>query len=167
MVFVLEILKVWADVVVGIAWPFITLVAIRVFAQPVKEAIARIKSADFSGGGARFFFESFQRVVENKATKEEKEQVRVQSVVRSDENANGSYTLYSNRIIVARLKAELKPMTFSHSFTFPIAIPNEVTSIQIVGDVVGVVESLSLTSARIKYEATNTTRNIQIVVTAL
>lgn len=167
MVFVLEILRVWADVVIGIAWPFITLVAIRVFAQPVKEAIARVKSADFSGGGARFFFESFQRVAENKATKEEKEQVRVQSVVSSGDNANGSFTLYSNHTLVVRLKASLKAHSSSHSFTFPITMVNEVTSVQIVGDVAAVVASLNPRGMMIKFDPASVDRNIQLVVAGL
>jgi non-canonical (house-cleaning) NTP pyrophosphatase len=167
MVFVLEILKVWADVVVGIAWPFITLVAIRVFAQPIKDAISRIKSADFSGGGARLFFESFQRVAEKKATNEEKERVRFQSAVSSGVNANGSYTLYSNLTVVVRLEALLKPNSSSHHFNFPIEMVNEVTSVQIVGDVAAEVVSLDRCGMKIKFAPASVDRSIKVVVAGL
>lgn len=83
-------------------------------------------------------------------------------------NSTPYYKLYANGIIVEHLKGyKILPATSQRQITFPCAFPNEITSIQIVGDIDARITENSLGWCKIAFTPSNVEREIQIIVSGI
>jgi hypothetical protein len=77
------------------------------------------------------------------------------------------YTLYSNGLLVEKMTVLLLPGESDKFLVFPIAFPNEVISIQIIGDIDWQLEKITPGNCRIKFAPVTTAREIDLKIVGL
>lgn len=126
-----------------------------------------VKSLELPGGWKLEFSEISKQIVEEKVPLAEKRRLTQHQVISSRSWDGGHYQLYSNGTLTQRFTIEVTAGRFETDLTFPIAFPNEVTSIEIVGDLAVTIPALSATGVRLKHQTQPANKEVTILVTGL
>lgn len=163
------VLEFIATLVGHLAWPAIALVFIGVFYKPVGEFIQRSRKAHISKDGLLLEADAreYLQVAKSEASPTVVTHVQLRSVVEKGVNANGAYTVYANKTIVARKSVSIKAGTTSLGVSLPIAMVNEILTVQFLGDVVGKVIATGKYHLDLKVDLSTVDRDIEIVVTGI
>ncbi len=94
-------------------------------------------------------------------------EVQKKQILASGGSASGSYKLYANGVIVTRRMVTLSPGHSSHDLVLPIAMVNEATSVQFIGDIQAKVVKLNQTTIAFEFTPSNVERIVEVVVTGL
>lgn len=153
-----------------IIWPmlaidFVALGLIIVATLPWLSPL--VKSLELPGGWRVEFAEISKQIIEEKIPSAESGRLTKHQVVSSMLGENASYKLYSNGILAQRFKAKILAGKSQMNLTFPVAFPNEVTSIQVVGDLVAFITDLSSTGCRLNCSPQSSDKDLVILVSGL
>ncbi|WP_321864677.1 hypothetical protein [Burkholderia cenocepacia] len=142
-----------------LTWPVVVLALAVVFRVHLSRLIARIVSLKY-GETEVSFAEDSVLLMTGKLSQSEKKKLRDRQVVSAEgdfETGNG-YRLYANGTISQRLKITARPGERA-MLVFPIAFPNEVTSIQIVGEIDATIVEVTNGNCTVVYGA-NSAENV-------
>lgn len=126
-----------------------------------------VKSLELPGGWKMEFAEISKQIIEEKIPSTESKKLVRHQVVSSMSGENASYKLYSNGILTQRFKATAMAGSRQTNLPFPVAFPNEVTSIQVIGDLAATVTDLSSTGFRLNCPPQSSDKDLVIVVSGL
>jgi hypothetical protein len=153
-----------------IIWPtlaidFVALGLIIVATLPWLSPL--VKSLELPGGWKVEFAEISKQIIEDKIPSPERGRLTRHQVVSSMSGEISSYKLYSNGILTQRVKARIMAGKSQTNLTFPVAFPNEVTSIQVVGDLAANVTDLSSTGFQLNCPPQSSDKDLVIFVSGL
>ena len=111
--------------------------------------------------------ETSKEVIGTDPPPEIEQEVEKKQILARGGNANGSYKLYANGVIVTRRMVTLSPGHSAHNLVLPIAMVNEATSVQFVGDIHAKVVKLNETSIAFEFAPSNVERMVEVIVTGL
>lgn len=143
----------------------IALVLLAVAALPWVTPL--VKSIELPGGLKLEFAEISKKIIENKVSGEQKESLTRQQVIAENSWDSGYYKLYSNGVLTQRFQAMLLAGREQSDLTLPIAFPNEVTSIQVIGDRTVQVSDISNTRIQLRYEPQTRDKKVTLIVSGL
>lgn len=149
-----------------LVWPGIGLTFILLFRKPVEGLIPRLKSAKL-GALEAVLAELPPQIVEHLDVKKLESKSPAARVVSSDCGENHGFKLYSNGVMIQRLKVSLPVDRISLEVFFPLAMINEPTSIQSLGGVDIKVESWWQGGCKITFPASSEPRAVELVITGL
>jgi hypothetical protein len=153
-----------------IAWPAfaIDFVAVALLVIATLPWVAPlVKSLELPGGWKVEFAEISKQIIEEKIPPAEKGRLTRHQVVSSHSWDGGYYKLYSNGVLTQRFKVMIIAGREQTDLTLPIAFPNEVTSIEVLGDLAVNIVDLSSTGARLTYQPQSANKEVTILVTGL
>ena len=158
-----------ATLIKSLAWPLVALVVLHSFRIQIAALVGKISSFKASKDGIEFetMGEISKEVIGKEPSPEIEHQLEKKQILEKGVNANGSYKLYANGVIVARKKVTLSPGQSSHNLTLPVAMVNEVTGVQFIGDIRAKVMASSQAAVAIEFDPSNVERTIEVVVTGL
>lgn len=158
-----------ATLVKSLVWPLVALAVLHSFRIQLATLVGRISSFKASNDGIEFqtMGEISKEVIGKEPSPETEQQVEKKQILESGVNASGSYKLYANGVIVARRKVTLSPGHSSHNLVLPVAMVNEATSVQFIGDIQAKVVKLSKGDVAFEFDPSKVERTVEIVVTGL
>ena len=148
------------------AWPITCLVLALLMRKQLRALLGRIASIRH-GATELQFSEASERLIKESTSLAEKEQIRKQQVVIANEWETGRYTLYSNGVLVQRFRLGIRAGQSTTQAIFPVAFPNEVTSIEFIGNVSPQIAELNLENIRFIHQVTHEDLQIDLVVSGL
>ena len=150
-----------------LAWPLICLVVLLIIRKQLMALFLRL--GFIKHGGTELQFSKGSEVLINKETTspEVKEKIRHQQVVTTQKWESGYYTLYSNGVLVQRIRIGICAGQHNTKVTFPIAFPNEITNIQFISNAQFFVSELSLTGALLTHSDDHENREIDLILSGL
>jgi hypothetical protein len=95
----------------------------------------------------------------------EQAQGKTVQVLSSAGNESGGYTTYSNGIVTQRMSIRITMPEMS--IKFPVPFPNEVISLQILGNLNYCVIDISVTGAKFLFEHSDLSRQFKMVVSGV
>lgn len=152
---------VWPSLAIDfVAFGFIVIAALP-WVAPL------VKSLELPGGWKVEFAEISKQIIEEKVPLAEKGRLTRHQVVSSHSWDGGYYKLYSNGVLTQRFKVTIIAGRDQTDLTLPIAFPNEVTSIEVIGNLEVNVANLSSTGVRLRYQPQPADKEVTILVTGL
>lgn len=153
-----------------IVWPllaidFVALGLIVVATLPWLAPL--VKSLELPGGWKVEFAEISKQIIEEKIPSTESWRLTRHQIVSSMSGESASYKLYSNGVLTQRFKARIMAGRSQTNLTFPVAFPNDVTSVQIIGDLAATVTDLSPAGFRLNCSTQTSDKDLVIVVSGL
>ena len=150
-----------------LAWPLTCLVLLLLIRKHLTALFSRLGS--IKHGDTEFqFSKGSEALIKKEATSPEvKEKIRHQQVVTTQKWETGYYTLYSNGVLVQRVRIGIRAGQHNTKVTFPVAFPNEVTSIQFIGGEQFLVGELSATGALITHSVSHEDRQVDLILSGL
>lgn len=150
-----------------LAWPLTCLVVLLVIRKQLIALFLRLGS--IKHGDTEFQFAKGSEVLINKETTspEVKEKIRHQQVVTTQKWETGYYTLYSNGVLVQRVRISIRAGHNNTKVTFPITFPNEVTCVQFIASEQFFVSELSVTGALITHSVSHEDRQVNLILSGL
>jgi hypothetical protein len=146
-----------------LAWPIVTLIIAFFFKEKVNEALDKLKSLKY-GAFEVTFAEISKKLITKEISEEEKTRLLRQQIVYE----TPYYKLYSNGSLIQHLKdITILGNTGSKDLTFPITFPNELTGIQVIGDIDVKVTKASLGSCTISFTPASKERQLTLILSGL
>lgn len=158
-----------ATLVNSLVWPLVVIGVLGFFRAQFREFILKISSLKASRDGLELktMGETSKHVIGKVLPLSIEKEVEKKQILEQGENANGSYKLYANGVIVARRIITLQPGDSKRTFILPVAMVNAATSVQFIGDIQAKVVSLNQTIVNFEFAASDVEREIEVVVTGL
>lgn len=127
------------------------MVVAFMFRVHLKKLIARVVSLKH-GETEISFAEDSARLIKGEISGTEEAKLRERQVVSfaGNYNTGSGYRLYGNGTLSQRLQITARPGK-RDVLVFPIAFPNEVTSIQIIGDIDGTIVEVTNANCTVAY----------------
>lgn len=163
----METLNFISSMTEHLAWPMTCLVIVLLLRKQLIALFSRM--ASIKHGDTELQFSQGSEILINKkpAPPEVKEKIRSQQVVTTQKWETGYYTLYSNGLLVQRVRIGIRAGQHKTNATFPVAFPNEVTNIQFVGGEPYLVDEASATGALISHSVSHEDRQVDLIVSGL
>lgn len=163
----METLNFISSMTEHLAWPLTCLLIVLLLRKQLIALFSRVASVKH--GDTEFQFSKGSEILLKKepATPEVKEKIRIQQVVTTQKWETGYYTLYSNGVLVQRVRIGVRAGQNKTHATFPAAFPNEVTSIQFVGGEQFLVIEASTTGVLICHPVSHDDRQVDLIVSGL
>jgi hypothetical protein len=143
-------------------WPIAVTAICFIFRRQIEFLLLRLTSAKYQG--AELQFADISRQLLSGPLSETEKADRRQMQIAYD---GGPYKLYSNGLIVQRWKLSVPAHTGSQFCVYPVAFPNEVISIQPVGDLDVRVERISLGNCELAFSMTPVERDIELIASGI
>ncbi len=158
-----------ATLVKSLVWPLVALAVLHSFRIQIGTLVGKISSFKASKDGIELqtMGEISKEVIGKDPSPEIEQQVEKKQILEKGGNASGSYKLYANGVIVTRRMVILSPGHSSHNLVLPVAMVNEATAVQFIGDIQAKVVKLSQTAVAFEFVPSNVERTVEIVVTGL
>ncbi len=111
-----------ATLIKSLAWPLVALVVLHSFRIQIAALVGKISSFKASKDGIEFetMGEISKEVIGKEPSPEIEHRLQKKQILEKGVNANGSYKLYANGVIVARKKVTLSPGQSSITWPFPL-----------------------------------------------
>jgi hypothetical protein len=150
-----------------LAWPLTCLVVLLVIRKQLIALFSRLGS--IKHGDTEFqFSKGSEALIKKEATSPEvKEKIRHQQIVTTQKWETGYYTLYSNGVFVQRQRIGIRAGHNNTKVTFPVAFPNEATSIQFIASEQFFVSELSVTGTLITHSVSHEDRQVDLILSGL
>ena len=126
-----------------------------------------VKSIELPGGWKLEFAQISKQLIEKTISATEKEKLTRQQVVAEHSWDSGYYKLYSNGVLTQRFKAKIIAGREQSDLTLPITFPNEVTNIEVIGDLAVKVTDLSASKVQLRYQPQSIDREVTIILSGL
>ncbi len=159
-----------ATLVKSLAWPLVAVAVLASFRIQIAGLVGKIASFKASKDGIEIsttMGEASMEVIGTVPAPEIQKEVEKKQVLKHGGNASGSYKLYANGVIVTRCMVSLSPGESSRQLVLPVAMVNEATSAQFIGDIQAKVVKLSQTGIDFEFAPSDVPRMIEVVVTGL
>jgi hypothetical protein len=157
-------------VLAHIVWPILAIdfIALGLIVIAILPWLAPlVKSLELPGGWKVEFAEISKQIIEEKVPQAEKGRLTRHQVVSSHAWDGGYYKLYSNGIVTQRFKVTIIAGRDQTELTLPIAFPNEVIGVEVVGDLAVNITDLSPGGMRLRYQPQPSNMELTILVTGL
>jgi len=156
--------KQFVSTVVGhLAWPFAILAIAFLLKEKLNAALDKLISLKYHGLQLTFA-DASKKIIQEKVSKKEKKELLRQQVVHETPN----YKLYSNGSLVQHLRdIKIAPHLQSADLLFPISFPNELTDIQIIGDIDARVQKAWLGGCVISFSPVDRERQVSMILSVL
>lgn len=148
------------------AWPATCLFLAFLMRRQLRALLERIASIRH-GETELQFSKASERLIKESTSSFEKEQIRKQQVVTANKWETGYYTLYSNGMLIQRFRVGIRAGQTTTQATFPVAFPNEVTSIEFVGKGAPQIAELNLENIKFFHQVAPEDLQIDLVVSGL
>lgn len=150
-----------------ITWPLVVLLLAFCFRRLLQELIPRLTSLKH-GDTELTFAEASKLAMSDTATDKEKAQIKRRQIISTggDFDGGSGYRLFSNGIFVQKLRVARSHQEICY-FVFPITFPNEVTSVQVLGDVHARVVSVTASGCEIAFSAGSKSDRVLIIASGL
>lgn len=162
----METLEFISKLVEFAAWPATVASLVFVLKKPISAALSRLASLKH-GETELTFSEINKKLIEGNPTPDQKKQLTSHQVISEKLGDYGYYKLYSNGLLVQRFTIHLRAELTEQHATFPIAFPNELLSIQFVGDISAKITSLKVVGVDFYFEPSATNRSIEIIASGV
>ena len=163
----METLSFISSMTEHLAWPLTCLVIVLLLRRQLIALFSRLASIKHGDTELQFSKGSEILIKKKPASPEVKERIRSQQVVTTQKWETGYYTLYSNGLLVQRVRIGIRAGQHKTSATFPVAFPNEVTNIQFVGGEQYLVVEASTAAAVISHSVSHEDRQVDLIVSGL
>jgi hypothetical protein len=161
-------LELISKLVDSVAWPLVVIFVMYMLREHLWKIVDRLRTLKASKDGLEVDMgEASKEVIGKELPPEKEKEVQQHQILASGENASGAYKLYSNGMIVARRKVTLLAGHTAHHLTFPVAMVNEATSVQFVGDAYAKVTSMNKYGVEFVFDQQLADRTIEIIITGL
>ena len=162
----MDTLTFFSSFIEHMAWPLTFLALALLMRKQLQALLGRI--ASIKHGNTEFQFSKASEIlIKESPSLTEKEQIRKRQVVTSKKLETGQYTLYSNGVLVQRFRVGILAGQAATLTVFPVAFPNEVTSIEFIGGVSLQVAELNLGNLKMVHVVSHEDRQIELVVSGL
>lgn len=164
----LNIFQTFVALVNGIAWPTVAVLVLVSLREPIVKLMGEIKTIksphfelEMGEKSARVFgVENPPRAVVKKLADEQ--------IVMSTVVSGWKIRLYANgQIVIRSSNVAVKRGSTSHHLTFPYAMVNEATTVQIIGSIQARVTMLTINQLKFEYEYLSEDINLEIVICGL
>ena len=157
-----------AELAKSLSWPVVALLVLVSLRSQLATAVARVLSVKATKDGIEMTMgETSKEVIGKETTPQIEQEMHKRQILASGGNASGSYKLFANGVIVTRRMVTLSPGHSSHSLVLPIAMVNEATSVQFIGDIQAKVMKLNQTTIAFEFVPSTVERTVEVVVTGL
>ncbi|NMY73815.1 hypothetical protein [Pseudomonas sp. WS 5071] len=158
-----------AALINNLVWPVVVIVVLFFFRDQFREFIGRISifKASRDGLEVHAMGEISKQVIGKSLPPNIVKEVERKQILEQGNNSNGSYTLYANGMIVARRMVTLMAGESKRTIALPIAMVNDATSVQFIGDIQAKVVSLNRTVIVFEFALSDVEREIEVVVAGL
>lgn len=158
-----------ASLINSLVWPVVVIGVLVFFRKQFRKFIRRISTFKASRDGieVQTMGKTSKQVIGKSLPPNIVKEVERKQILEQAKSSNGSYTLYANGMIVARSMVTLPPGESKRSITLPIAMVNEATSVQFIGDIQAKVVSLNRIFVTFEFARSDVEREIEVVVTGL
>lgn len=149
-----------------LAWPLTGLVVVLILRKPLVAVLGRL--ARIKHGKTEIEFSQASAVLIGKPTSAaERETLRQQQVVIHREFGTGRYTLYSNGVLVQRLRHSIPTDRSTTQITFPVAFPNDVIGVTAIGGQISSIITLRKEGMEVACTPTQQHGEIEFVISGL
>ncbi|WP_223434837.1 MULTISPECIES: hypothetical protein [unclassified Pseudomonas] len=152
----------------NLSWPVVALIVLISLRSQIAVAATRVATFKATKDGIEMTMgETSKEVIGKDPAPQIEKEVQKKQILASGGSASGSYKLYANGVIVTRRMVTLSPGHSSHDLVLPIAMVNEATSVQFIGDIQAKVVKLNQTTIAFEFTPSNVERIVEVVVTGL
>lgn len=151
------IVKLLETLLSYLTWPVTILLAIVLLKKPVSELLPRLVSLKYDNLHLDFG-QINQSLLDNDVSEAEKKRLKSAQIIKQGR----FYTLFSNGLIVQKWNFEARANSDPQFVIFPIAFPNEVLSLAVIGSVDWKVEELSSFNCKIRFSGDFSPAEVEI-----
>ena len=163
----MEMLSFISSMTEHLAWPLTCLAIVFLLRKQLIAMFSRLASIKHGDTELQFSKRSEILIKNEPASPEVKERIRSQQVVVTRKWETGYYTLYSNGLLVQRVRIGIRAGQHQTNATFPVAFPNEITNIQFVGVEQYLVVEASTTRVLISHPVSYEDREVDLIISGL
>ncbi|MEJ8867267.1 hypothetical protein [Pseudomonas jessenii] len=157
-----------ATLVKSLAWPIVTLIVLYMCRGQISTIVDRIKLLKASKDGLEMTMaEASKELISKEHTPAVEKRIKEEQTLERGTINGGVYALYANGVIVSRQKIKIPAGESSRHLVLPVAMVNEPTSIQFIGDIQANVQSLTNGSVSFKFDPSSSDRTVEVIVSGL